>query len=55
MTIKGLELSDAMDLVEIYVRRGNKVTVRMDGVGLVGTYYIVEVTDGPDANENGNG
>lgn len=49
MTIKSLELRDAMDLTEIYVRRGNTVTVRIQGVGLVDTYYMVEVADGPDA------
>lgn len=31
MTIKSLELRDAMDLTEIYVRRGNTVTVRLTG------------------------
>ena len=49
MTIKSLELKDAMTLAEIYVRRGNTVTVKLQAVGLVGTYYTVEVTDGPDA------
>jgi hypothetical protein len=49
MTIKSLELRDAMELTEIYVRRGNTVTVRIQGVGLVDTYYTVEVADGPDA------
>ena len=50
MIIKSLSVKDAITLADVYVRRGNTVTVKLQAVGLVGEYYRVEVTDGPDAD-----
>ena len=50
MIIKSLSAKDAITLADVYVRRGNTVTVKLQAVGLVSEYYSVEVTDGPDAD-----
>ena len=46
--IGGLDPGDSRDLMDIFVRRGNRVTVENSGDGLIGTYYRIKV-EGYDA------